>query len=93
MPRAPPLPPSPITMHRVGTRSALISRMFSAIAQAWPRSSAPMPGYAPGVLISVTIGSPNRSASFIFWRALRYPSGWAQPKLLASFSFISRPLR
>ena len=44
MPSAPPLPPSPITMQTIGTRSGDISRMFSAMAHAWPRSSAPMPG-------------------------------------------------
>ena len=36
--------------------------MLSAIAIDWPRSSAPIPGYAPGVSTSVTIGIPNFAA-------------------------------
>ena len=38
---------------------------------ACPRSSAPMPGYAPGVSISATTGRWNFSASFIARSALR----------------------
>ena len=41
------------------------------MASATPRSSPPMPGYAPGVSIRLTIGRPNFSASFIARRALR----------------------
>ncbi len=36
-----------------------------------PTAASATPGYAPGVLISVTIGRPNRSASFILESALR----------------------
>ena len=66
MPSAPPDPPSPITTQTIGVRSRLISRRLTAMASAWPRSSAFKPGYAPGVSMSVKIGKPNFSASFIF---------------------------
>ena len=71
MPSAPPEPPSPITMQMTGTRRRLISRRFTAMLSAWPRCSAPMPGYAPGVSMKVTMGSLNFSASFILRSALR----------------------
>ena len=44
MASAPPEPPSPITVEMIGTRSRLITSRFTAMASAWPRSSAPMPG-------------------------------------------------
>ena len=55
----------------IGTFSSIISRRFTAIASAICRSSAPMPGYAPAVSISVIIGSENLSAIFIRRNALR----------------------
>jgi len=93
IPSAPPDPPSPITILSIGVRKRLISRMLTAMASAWPRSSAPIPGYAPFVSTSVTIGRPYFSANFMFFSALRYPSGWAQPKLHIWRSLVSRPLR
>ena len=48
-----------------------ISNMFSAMACDWPRSSAPMPGYAPGVSIRQITGRPYFSAIFILRIALR----------------------
>ena len=54
--KAPPEAPSPITIEIIGTFNADISNKFLAIASAWPLSSAPMPGYAPGVSISVKTG-------------------------------------
>ena len=71
MPSAPPEPPSPITTQTIGVGSRDISRMLVAISCAWPRSSAPMPGNAPGVSIRQMIGSRNFAASFIFASALR----------------------
>src|SRR5438876_163834 len=56
---APPLPPSPVTTARTGVRRAAISRRFRAIASAWPRSSAPTPGYAPGVSMRLRTGLPD----------------------------------
>jgi len=44
---APPEPPSPITAVMIGVLSDAISMRLEAIASAWPRSSAPRPGYAP----------------------------------------------
>ena len=41
-----------------------------AISWAWPRSSAPMPGKAPGVSIRQMIGSRNLAASFILFERL-----------------------
>ena len=61
------------------------------MAAAWPRSSAPMPGYAPGVSMNVRIGLPNFSASCMRRSALRYPSGCGMPKFRAIFSRVSRP--
>ncbi len=34
------------------------------MASAWPRSSAPMPGYAPGVSMKQMMGRPNLRAEF-----------------------------
>jgi len=56
---------------KFGTCSSDISRRLRAMASACPRSSAPMPGYAPGVSTRVRTGLPNFSASFIRRRALR----------------------
>ena len=47
------------------------------MASPCPRSSASLPGYAPGVSMKVMMGRPNFSACFIRRRALRYPSGGA----------------
>ncbi len=44
MPSAPPEPPSPVTVTTIGVRRLAISMRLRAIASAWPRSSAPMPG-------------------------------------------------
>ena len=71
MASAPPEPPSPMTMESTGTRSAAISSRQAAIASAWPRSSASMPGYAPGVSMKAITGLSNRSASFMRRSALR----------------------
>ena len=46
---APPLPPSPITIDRIGTLSADISYKLRAIASPCPLSSASRPQNAPGV--------------------------------------------
>ena len=54
-----------------GTGSRDISRRLRAIASACPRSSASIPGYAPGVSSSVTIGRPNFAESCITRSALR----------------------
>ena len=40
-----------------------MSVRFAAIASDWPACSAGNDGHAPTVSISVTTGSPNRSAS------------------------------
>ena len=68
---APPEPPSPMTVTMIGTRSPAISYRLRPMASDCPRSSAPMPGYAPGVSTKVNSGSPNFSASFISLSALR----------------------
>ena len=68
---APPLPPSPITVQMIGTVSSAISSRLRAMASDWPRSSASMPGHAPGVSMKVRIGRPKRSAIFISRSALR----------------------
>ena len=59
---APPEPPSPITTLTIGTFRLDITNRLRAMASLWPRSSAPIPGYAPGVSISVISGKPNFSA-------------------------------
>ncbi len=71
MASAPPLPPSPITAHTAGTLRRTMRWMLSAIAQACPRSSASMPGYAPGVSMSATTGRRNLSARSMSRIALR----------------------
>ena len=71
MPRAPPDPPSPITTQTIGVSRRDISSRFVAISWAWPRSSAPMPGKAPGVSIRQMTGSRNLAASRMFFSALR----------------------
>jgi len=71
MARAPPEPPSPITTEITGTRRAAICSRQTAIASAWPRSSASIPGYAPGVSMNAISGRSNRSASRIKRSALR----------------------
>ena len=64
MPSAPPEPPSPVMVTMIGTVSAAISRRLRAIASAWPRSSAPIPGKAPGVSTKVKIGNPIGGITF-----------------------------
>ena len=59
---APPEPPSPITTAITGTVSIDIFSSEDAIASNCPRSSAPTPGYAPGVSINVITGLLNFSA-------------------------------
>ena len=88
---APPLEPSPITIHIIGTFRLAISIIFLAIASPWPLSSAPIPGYAPGVSINVIIGLLNFSACFISLNAFLYPSGFGIPKFLSIFSFAFFP--
>ncbi len=44
MASAPPEPPSPVMVTTMGTGRRAISRKFRAMASAWPRSSASMPG-------------------------------------------------
>ena len=68
---APPEPPSPITTLTIGTFKLDITNRLRAIASDCPRSSAPMPGYAPGVSISVISGKPNFSARFMSRNPLR----------------------
>ena len=41
---APPEPPSPMTMEMEGTPREDMTSRLTAMASAWPRSSAPMPG-------------------------------------------------
>ena len=62
---APPDPPSPIIIEIVGTVSSIQHSIDLAIASAWPLSSAPTPGYAPGVSINEITGILNLFASFI----------------------------
>ena len=88
---APPLEPSPITIQIIGTSSFEISNKFLAIASPCPLSSAPIPGYAPGVSIKVIIGLLNFSACFINRNAFLYPSGFGIPKFLSIFSFAFFP--
>ena len=89
--KAPPLEPSPITTHMIGTFKFDISQMLLAIASPCPLSSAPIPGYAPGVSIKVIIGLLNFSACFISLKAFLYPSGFGIPKFLSIFSLIFFP--
>jgi hypothetical protein len=60
---APPEPPSPMMVAMIGTCARDIAARHAPIASLRPRSSAPMPGYAPGVSMKVKIGSPKRDAS------------------------------
>ena len=69
IPSAPPEAPSPIITTIIGTEIDIISKIFLAIASPCPRSSASIPGKAPGVSIKVTIGIPNLSADFINLKA------------------------
>src|SRR3990172_132243 len=62
-----------------------------AMASDWPRSSAPRPGYAPGVSMNVMTGRPKRSARSMRRWAFRYPSGWGIPKLRLTRSLTLRP--
>ena len=91
MPKAPPEPPSPITMLTTGTFKLDMSLRFLAMASACPLSSAAIPGYAPDVSIKVTIGLLNFPASFITLIAFLYPSGCAMPKFLSIFSLRVLP--
>ncbi len=91
IPKAPPLAPSPITTPIIGTFNADIVIRLLAIAWPWPRSSAPMPGYAPIVSMKDMIGKPNFSASCITRRAFLYPSGRIIPKLRCKFSLVFLP--
>jgi len=59
-------PPSPITTLITGTLKIDISLKFLAIASDWPRSSAPIPGYAPGVSIKQRMGILCFSASVLY---------------------------
>ena len=68
---APPDDPSPITTATAGTRRRSIVCMLRAIAPPWPRSSAPLPGNAPGVSIRVMTGRSSLSARAITRIALR----------------------
>ena len=81
MASAPPLPPSPVITVIMGISKRAISRRLRAMASAWPRSSAPSPGYAPGVSTNVNTGRRNFAAICIARNALRYPSGLGMPKL------------
>ena len=60
-----------ITTQTIGVAMRNISRMLVAMSWAWPRSSAPMPGYAPGVSMRQITGRPYFAASFILPSALR----------------------
>ena len=78
---APPEPPSLSTTLTVGVRRPSMQSSASAIAHAWPRSSAPIPACAAGVSTRQTTGIENFSAWRMSRTALRYPSGWGIPKL------------
>ena len=54
--KAPPLPPSPIMIERIGTLMFDISNKFLAIASPTPPSSASNPQNAPGVSTKRMIG-------------------------------------
>src|SRR5665647_3867588 len=84
--RAPPEPPSPITVAMTGTLRRAILSMVSAMARAWPPSSAATPGYAPGVSTNDSTGRPCLSARANSRCALRWPSGLAMPQLCSSCS-------
>src|SRR5712692_10421959 len=57
----------------IGVFSSAITYRLRPIASDCPRSSAPIPGYAPGVSMNVKIGKPNFSARRISRSAFRYP--------------------
>ena len=80
-----------MTMEITGTCNAAIASRHTAIASACPRSSASMPGYAPGVSMNAITGRSNRSARRMRRSALRYPSGRGMPKLRSTFSFVDLP--
>ena len=69
--RAPPDEPSPMTTAITGTRRRKMVCMLRAMAPPWPRSSAPAPGNAPGVSMSVMTGMSSLSAIAITRIALR----------------------
>ena len=79
MPSAPPLPPSPQMFTMIGTSSRAISRRFTAMASAIPRSSDSTPGYAAGVSTKTMIGpaellgQPHRTQRFAIALGLRIP--------------------
>jgi hypothetical protein len=60
-----------MTVQMMGTRRPDISNRLRPMASDCPRSSAPMPGYAPGVSMKVMIGIWKRSAMRISRKALR----------------------
>ena len=60
-----------MTTQMIGVASCDISSRLVAMSWACPRSSAPMPGNAPGVSIRQMIGSPNFAANFMRLSALR----------------------
>ena len=68
---APPDPPSPMMVETSGTFTFRQASVERAMASACPRSSASMPGKAPEVSTSVTMGRPKRSAISIRRAALR----------------------
>ena len=88
---APPLPPSPVTLVSTGVFISDISNRLSAIARPCPRSSAPIPGYAPGVSTKHITGLWNFSACLIRRSDFLYPSGCGIPKFLYILSFVSIP--
>ena len=55
----------------IGTCNCAISKMLRPMASDWLRSSASIPGYAPGVSTNVNTGSLNFSAVFMRRKALR----------------------
>jgi hypothetical protein len=66
------------------TKGTLMSRQVSiarAIASAWPRASASMPGKAPLVSTKVRTGSPKRPARLPIALRLRHAEIVAQPRL------------
>ena len=89
--KAPPLPPSPVIIESIGVFTVDNSYRLSAIALPCPRSSAPIPQYAPGVSTKHITGRWNFSACLINLNAFLYPSGFAIPKFLLIFSFVVVP--
>ena len=74
-----------------GTVSSIQVSIDRAIASACPLSSAPTPGYAPGVSIKEITGILNFSANFINLTFFRYPSGLIIPKFLSILVSRSSP--